>query len=51
MSVVVQNLGHWQNLFAYGLGYALGNFLGIYIEEINSIKLNLSKSWLNLSKI
>ena len=33
MSVVVQNLGHWQNLLAYGLGYALGNFLGIYIEE------------------
>ena len=33
MGVVVQNLGHWQNLFAYGLGYALGNFLGIYIEE------------------
>ena len=33
MGVVVQNLGHWQNLLAYGLGYALGNFLGIYIEE------------------
>ena len=33
MGVVVQNLGHWQSLLAYGLGYALGNFLGIYIEE------------------
>lgn len=33
MGIVVQNLGHWQNLLAYGLGYALGNFLGIFIEE------------------
>ena len=30
---VMQHLNHWQNYVAYGLGYALGNFLGIFIEE------------------
>lgn len=33
MGVVVQNLDHWFNLLAYGLGYAIGNFLGIFVEE------------------
>ena len=33
VSQVMQHLNHWQNYVAYGLGYALGNFLGIFIEE------------------
>ena len=30
---IIQNLTQWQNYVAYGLGYAIGNFLGIFIEE------------------
>lgn len=33
VSQVMQYLTHWQNYVAYGLGYSLGNFLGIFIEE------------------
>ena len=33
VSQVMQHLTHWQNYVAYGLGYAVGNFLGIFIEE------------------
>ncbi|MCI6989189.1 MAG: DUF2179 domain-containing protein [Campylobacter sp.] len=30
---VMQHLDHWQNYIAYALGFALGNFFGIIIEE------------------
>lgn len=33
VSQAMQHLTHWQNYVAYGLGYAIGNFLGIFIEE------------------
>lgn len=30
---VMQHLDHWQNYIAYALGFALGNYFGIYIEN------------------
>lgn len=30
---VMQHLDHWQNYIAYALGFALGNFFGIVIEN------------------
>ena len=33
VSQVMQHLTHWQNYVAYGLGYAVGNFLGIITNE------------------
>lgn len=30
---VMQNLDHWYNLIAYALGFAVGNYVGLQIEE------------------
>lgn len=30
---VMQHLDHWQNYFAYAFGFALGTFIGIWVEE------------------
>lgn len=30
---VMQNLDHWYNLIAYALGFAIGNYVGLQIEE------------------
>lgn len=30
---IMQHLDHWQNYIAYALGFAIGNYIGIYIED------------------
>ncbi|CAD7289344.1 DUF2179 domain-containing protein [Campylobacter suis] len=41
---VMQHLDHWQNYIAYALGFALGNFLGIWLEN----KLALGNVMVNI---
>lgn len=33
ISMVLQNIDRWQNILAYGLGFAAGNIVGSMIEE------------------
>ena len=30
---VIQNLDHWYNFIAYALGFATGNYVGLFLEE------------------
>ncbi len=34
---IIQNLTNWVNYVAYGLGFAIGNYVGIHLEERISI--------------
>jgi len=34
---IMQNLTNWTNYIAYGLGFAIGNYVGIHLEERISI--------------
>jgi uncharacterized protein YebE (UPF0316 family) len=40
---IMQNLSNFVNYIAYGLGFAIGNFIGIYIEEKISLGYRLMR--------
>ncbi|HNR32901.1 MAG TPA: DUF2179 domain-containing protein [Candidatus Hydrogenedentes bacterium] len=43
LSQIMQNLTSWQNYFAYALGYAAGNYIGLIIED--KLAMGLLSLW------